>query len=78
MSNIKPTSKSPITSPMKSPCSQICVVHPGLRLCIGCGRSLDEIGRWSAMTGAERTRIMAQLPARLTAINGANTAPASA
>ena len=77
MSNVEPTSKSPIASPMRSPCNQICVVHPGLRLCIGCGRSLDEIGRWIELSDAERSRIMAQLPARLAALNAnAATAPA--
>jgi uncharacterized protein len=33
-------------------------------LCVGCGRTLAEIARWGAMTEAERTRIMAELPAR--------------
>jgi uncharacterized protein len=56
---------------VSSPCNRICVVHPTARMCIGCGRSLDEIGRWIALTEAERTAIMAQLPARLAALNGA-------
>jgi predicted Fe-S protein YdhL (DUF1289 family) len=47
-------------------------------MCIGCGRSLDEIGRWIALTEAERIAIMAQLPARLAALNGANDGAASA
>jgi predicted Fe-S protein YdhL (DUF1289 family) len=33
-------------------------------LCLGCGRSLDEIARWSAMSRDERRAIMAVLPAR--------------
>jgi uncharacterized protein len=55
---------------IETPCNRVCVVHPSLGLCIGCGRSLDEIGRWSDFTPAERTRIMAQLPARLAALPG--------
>jgi predicted Fe-S protein YdhL (DUF1289 family) len=46
------------------------VVHPTLGLCIGCGRSLEEIGRWTDFAPAERARIMAQLPARLAALSG--------
>ena len=47
-----------------SPCVRICVVHPETRTCLGCRRTIDEIGRWSAMTAAERAAIMADLPAR--------------
>ena len=35
---------------IESPCVRICVVHPETRLCTGCARSIDEIGRWSRMT----------------------------
>jgi predicted Fe-S protein YdhL (DUF1289 family) len=77
MSNFEPTIIKSDHEPMTSPCSQICVVHPGSRLCIGCGRSLDEIARWIELGHAERSRIMAQLPARLAALNAnATTAPA--
>ena len=47
-----------------SPCIQICVVHPETRLCTGCNRSIDEIGRWSKMNSDERSEIMAELPLR--------------
>lgn len=50
---------------IESPCNRVCVMHPRLGLCIGCGRSLDEIARWSDFAAAERARIMAQLPPRL-------------
>jgi hypothetical protein len=53
---------------IESPCNRVCVVHPSLGLCIGCGRSLDEIARWSDFATAERARIMAQLPPRLAAL----------
>jgi uncharacterized protein len=56
---------------VESPCKRVCVVHPTARLCIGCGRSLDEIGRWIGLSSAERSRIIAQLPARLAAFDGA-------
>jgi uncharacterized protein len=63
---------------ISSPCNRVCVVHPVARICIGCGRSLDEIARWIALTEAERTAVMAQLPARLAAVSGTQAAPAGA
>ncbi len=53
---------------MESPCVKICVYEPGAGLCLGCGRSSDEIAGWAAMRPAERRRIMAALPARLAGI----------
>ncbi|MBM1688883.1 DUF1289 domain-containing protein [Sulfitobacter geojensis] len=49
---------------VESPCIKICVVHPEARLCTGCLRSIDEIGRWSRMSSDERREIMAELPDR--------------
>jgi predicted Fe-S protein YdhL (DUF1289 family) len=50
---------------VESPCVKICVYEPGAGICRGCGRTLDEIAGWVAMTDIERRRIMAELPARL-------------
>ena len=50
---------------MLSPCVKVCVIAPAAGLCSGCGRTLDEIARWGAMSDAERARIMAALPARM-------------
>lgn len=49
---------------IESPCVRICVVHPEARICTGCYRSIDEIGRWSKMSAEERREIMAALPDR--------------
>lgn len=49
---------------IESPCVNICVVHPQERICIGCYRSIDEIGAWSRMTPDERRNVMATLPDR--------------
>lgn len=62
--------------PVESPCTKVCVVHPTQSLCIGCGRSLDEIARWVDFDTAARVRIMTQLPARLKALSGAAAATA--
>ena len=49
---------------IESPCVRVCVVHPEARICTGCYRTIDEIGRWSKMTSEERREIMAALPDR--------------
>ncbi len=58
-------------SSISSPCNRVCVVHPAARICVGCGRSLDEVASWVALRESERRAIMAELPARLAALNGA-------
>jgi hypothetical protein len=52
------------SSPIESPCIKVCAIDPVTRLCAGCGRTLDEIARWSSMSNAERAAIMRALPAR--------------
>ncbi len=61
---------------LANPCNRVCVMHPARHICIGCGRTLDEIARWIDLGAAERARITAQLPGRLAASEAANTAPA--
>ncbi|MEP9353379.1 DUF1289 domain-containing protein [Xanthobacter sp. KR7-65] len=48
-----------------TPCIKVCVVEPLSGLCTGCGRSLREIGAWTAFSADARAAIMAVLPARL-------------
>jgi predicted Fe-S protein YdhL (DUF1289 family) len=50
---------------IETPCTKICTVDPDSGLCIGCGRTLAEIGGWTLLTAQERRDIMAALPARL-------------
>jgi predicted Fe-S protein YdhL (DUF1289 family) len=49
---------------VKSPCIKVCQMDPQRGLCMGCGRTLDEIARWGQMSDAERERIMSELAAR--------------
>jgi uncharacterized protein len=49
---------------IESPCVKICVVHPEAKICIGCYRSIAEIGGWSRMSAEERSLLMAELPQR--------------
>jgi hypothetical protein len=53
------SSSSPV-----SPCIGVCAIDPESGLCAGCRRTLGEIARWSAMSDAERRRIMLALPLR--------------
>jgi predicted Fe-S protein YdhL (DUF1289 family) len=39
-------------------------MDPERGLCLGCGRTLDEIARWSAMSEAEREAVLRRLPGR--------------
>ena len=50
---------------IRSPCIKVCVMDPARNICVGCGRTLNEIARWGSMTDEERDRIMAALAARL-------------
>jgi predicted Fe-S protein YdhL (DUF1289 family) len=50
---------------IETPCTKVCTVDPVSGLCIGCGRTLAEIGGWTLLTAQERRDIMATLPARL-------------
>jgi predicted Fe-S protein YdhL (DUF1289 family) len=49
---------------IESPCVKLCVIQPETRICVGCYRSIDEIGAWSAMTPEARRSVMADLPGR--------------
>lgn len=48
-----------------TPCVGVCVLDPQAGICLGCGRTGDEIARWTRMTQAERERVMAALGERL-------------
>ncbi len=58
-----------------SPCTKVCTIDPHSGLCMGCGRTLDEIARWMSLGEPERARIIADLPRRLAA-GGLATEPA--
>jgi uncharacterized protein len=48
-----------------TPCVKICTLDARSGLCLGCGRTIDEIAGWAAMSAAERRRVMSELSARL-------------
>jgi predicted Fe-S protein YdhL (DUF1289 family) len=57
------------TPVIETPCVKICTLDAGRGLCLGCGRTVDEIAAWARMTPAERRSVMDALPERLTALN---------
>ncbi|HMS03712.1 MAG TPA: DUF1289 domain-containing protein [Gemmatimonadaceae bacterium] len=48
------------TTPTVSPCIKVCQLDTQGR-CYGCGRTRDEIARWSTMTLEERRAVNARL-----------------
>jgi hypothetical protein len=48
-----------------SPCVKVCTLDAKTGVCLGCGRSIGEIARWTVMSAQERAQVMAELPARL-------------
>jgi predicted Fe-S protein YdhL (DUF1289 family) len=47
-----------------SPCTNVCTLDQAGAVCVGCWRTLDEIGRWAAMTDTERQRVVDDLKRR--------------
>ena len=47
-----------------SPCVKTCKLDPAQPICMGCFRTLGEIGGWSGFTDAQRAAVMAALPER--------------
>ena len=48
-----------------SPCRNICVMHEPSGLCVGCGRTLDEIAAWSKLDDKAKRAVWTLLPRRL-------------
>jgi len=51
--------------PVESPCQRVCIVDGSMGLCLGCGRTLTEIGGWMQLGDQGRREIMDELPARM-------------
>jgi uncharacterized protein len=57
---------------VSSPCVKICVLDPQHKLCLGCGRSMAEIGGWLRFSDHERQQVKKQLGARLRTMKAAS------
>ncbi len=55
----------PVAKP-STPCINVCVIDPTSALCIGCGRTGEEIADWTTMSESERIAVMSGLEERLT------------
>lgn len=53
------------TATIESPCVDVCELSAD-DLCIGCGRSLDEIGNWMTASSAEKAQVLERARQRLT------------
>lgn len=47
-----------------SPCIKICSIHREEHICVGCLRTMDEIGGWSQMSPEQRQAVVDDLPSR--------------
>ncbi len=54
-----------MSTPVSTPCVKVCVVDPLSALCIGCGRTIEEIAGWGMMSETARVAVMMGLEARL-------------
>jgi aspartyl protease family protein len=50
---------------ISTPCINVCVLDPLSALCVGCGRTGEEITAWATMSEPERIAVMARLEERL-------------
>ncbi|MEH6696264.1 MAG: DUF1289 domain-containing protein [Hyphomonas sp.] len=51
--------------PIKTPCIKVCAIDASTGWCLGCGRTLPEIGGWMAMGAVSRDLVTDSLPERI-------------
>jgi uncharacterized protein len=54
----------PDEEPVTSPCISVCAVDRVRGICMGCLRTLEEIGQWRLMTAAEKRACVAACETR--------------
>lgn len=54
----------PAPPPVASPCTRVCTLNDD-DVCLGCGRTLDDIRRWSAMPEADKAACVERAHERL-------------
>ena len=57
------TSQANTPLPPRSPCTGVCLLNPQ-QICLGCHRSMSEIGRWSSASNEEKRLILAEVNQR--------------
>jgi predicted Fe-S protein YdhL (DUF1289 family) len=53
-----------MSAAIESPCIKVCAIDATTGWCLGCGRSMAEIGGWSSLSPERRRSIMNELDAR--------------
>jgi hypothetical protein len=53
-----PTPAATDEEAVASPCISVCSVDPASKMCIGCLRTLKEIGAWRTMTPGEKRAVV--------------------
>lgn len=48
-----------------SPCNKICRINGAATLCVGCGRTVEEIKTWTALSDYEKQQVVEKAKARL-------------
>ena len=56
-----------MTNPSNSPCTGICTLDSRLKQCVGCYRTLNEIGGWCRMDARDTEEVWSALPSRIEA-----------
>jgi predicted Fe-S protein YdhL (DUF1289 family) len=62
-------------SPIDSPCTKVCTLHPRELICTGCGRNLSEIQRWPRLGPQQRHALMDVVRRRLTRLQARDWQP---
>ena len=58
----------PMPVAIESPCVKVCAIDATTGWCLGCGRSMAEIGGWSTLSPERRRAVMAELETRMAGI----------
>jgi len=66
-----------VSSMIETPCVKVCTLDARSGLCLGCGRTIDEIARWTTMSASERNRVINELPSRLAPSNASKASAAA-
>ncbi|HEX3603451.1 MAG TPA: DUF1289 domain-containing protein [Steroidobacteraceae bacterium] len=59
-----PSERSSVSSPVQSPCVNVCRLDAEGATCVGCRRTLGEIAEWSSASEARRREILAAVKLR--------------
>ena len=49
---------------VKSPCTNICIIHYNVGYCMGCKRTIKEITNWPNLGNAEKKQILLKITDR--------------